>query len=153
SPYTERGESNRLFSTPLPACVRRTSFARRGWGWRINNMAERMRITIAGAVQGVGFRPFVYRLASDLGIAGWVNNSPQGVMIEAEASPESLQAFLARLQSDKPAHALIQCLSAMRLTPVGYTQFEIRQSENSGGKTALILPDLAICAECLREIL
>ncbi len=112
----------------------------------------RVKIVIHGAVQGVGFRPFVYRLATELNAKGWVLNSAQGVFIEVEGAKEQLEEFLRRLQRDKPPRAFIQSLESVWLDPVGYTAFEIRHSDESGQKTALILPDIATCPDCLREI-
>src|SRR5450432_2310076 len=113
---------------------------------------ERRRVTVQGAVQGVGFRPFVYRLARELSLGGWVVNSPQGALIEVEAPPPLLDTFLSRLQTELPAHAVIQQLDWKSTPTTGECRFEIRQSDQSGAKTALILPDLAICPDCLREI-
>ena len=112
----------------------------------------RLRVTVRGAVQGVGFRPFVYRLATGLGCAGWVLNSAQGVFIEVEAVKGCLDAFLVRLERDRPPRASIQSLESVFLDPVGYGGFEIRES-SGGDKTAVILPDIATCAACLREVL
>ncbi len=112
----------------------------------------RLKIAVRGAVQGVGFRPFVHRLAAELGLAGWVNNSVEGVFIEAEGSRAGLEEFLARLQTEKPARSFIQSLESWWLDAAGYAGFEIRPSETGGGKTAIIMPDLATCPECLREI-
>ncbi len=112
----------------------------------------RLRMVIHGAVQGVGFRPFVYRLAMELQLTGWVLNSSQGVFIEVEGAKEQLEEFLRRLQRDKPPRAFIQSLESSWLDPVGYASFEIRHSEESGQKTAFILPDIATCPDCLREI-
>ncbi|HEY2800301.1 MAG TPA: carbamoyltransferase HypF [Chthoniobacterales bacterium] len=114
---------------------------------------QRIKIAVRGAVQGVGFRPFVYRLATELQLAGWVLNSSQGVLIEAEGPIESLQRFVRRLQEETPQHAVVQSLESSFLDPVGYASFKIRESSDAGGKTALILPDIATCSECLREIL
>jgi hydrogenase maturation protein HypF len=113
---------------------------------------ERRHLRIQGAVQGVGFRPFVYRLANELGLGGWVVNSPQGVVVEVEALPPLLDTFLTRLQDELPPHALIQELDWQRTHPLGERTFTIRHSDHNGAKTALILPDLATCPDCLREI-
>jgi hydrogenase maturation protein HypF len=113
----------------------------------------RLRVTIQGAVQGVGFRPFVCRLAGSLGLAGWVRNSPQGVSLEVEGVAARLHQFLLRLQSEKPPRSFIQSLESSFLDPVGHAVFEVRPSDESGAKTALLLPDIATCAECLREVL
>jgi hydrogenase maturation protein HypF len=114
--------------------------------------AARLKITVRGAVQGVGFRPFVFRLAEDLRLTGWVNNSPQGVFIEVEGPRAVLEKFRFRLEAEIPPRSFIQSLEAAWLDPVGYKNFEIRASETGGGKSALILPDIATCPDCLREI-
>jgi hydrogenase maturation protein HypF len=114
--------------------------------------AQRLRIVIQGAVQGVGFRPFIYRLASSLGLNGWVNNTNQGVYIEAEGEEESLNTFLLRIEDEKPPQAFIQSLEFSFLDPFGYTCFEVRESNSLGRTTTLILPDIATCPDCLREI-
>jgi hydrogenase maturation protein HypF len=113
---------------------------------------ERLRVTIRGAVQGVGFRPFVYRLAKELDLNGWVNNSPTGVFVEVEGASEKLKSFLFRLERERPPRAFIQSLESSFLDAVGFADFEIRRSDESGAKTAIVLPDIATCADCLREI-
>jgi hydrogenase maturation protein HypF len=116
-------------------------------------MITRLKIIVRGAVQGVGFRPFIYRLATGFGLKGWVNNSAQGVFIEVEGPRADLEAFLLRLEAEKPPRSSIQSLEASWLDPVGYTAFEIRASETGGAKTTLVLPDIATCPDCLGEIL
>jgi hydrogenase maturation protein HypF len=111
----------------------------------------RLKMTIRGAVQGVGFRPFVYRLAAELELNGWVNNTARGVFIEVEGPREKLDQFLLRVEREKPAISFIQSLESSFADPAGYTGFEIRKSEG-GEKTALVLPDIATCPECIREI-
>ncbi len=112
---------------------------------------RRLCVAVRGAVQGVGFRPFVFRLATDLGLTGWVRNSSQGVFLEVEGGEPALQEFLRRLEADKPAVSRIQSLEATFLDAAGFGRFEILDSL-PGAKTALILPDLATCPDCLREI-
>jgi hydrogenase maturation protein HypF len=112
----------------------------------------RLRVEVRGAVQGVGFRPFVYRLASELGLAGWVNNSSQGAVIEVEGKVDSLAEFLRRLRADKPLPCVLHDLTPVFLPTLGYTDFAVRDSSAGGAKTAVILPDLATCADCLHEI-
>jgi hydrogenase maturation protein HypF len=114
---------------------------------------HRLRIAIRGAVQGVGFRPFVYRLASDMSLTGWVNNSPQGVFIEVEGEKESLDDFLLRLEHEKPPLSFIQSLEYSLLEPVGFDGFEIRKSDEGGERCTVILPDIATCQQCRRELL
>ena len=113
---------------------------------------QRVRVVVRGAVQGVGFRPFVYRLATELQLAGWVSNSAQGVFIEVEGARDLLNRFLLRLEKEKPPRAVLQTFESSFLDSLNYSGFEIRESEESGEKTALILPDIATCADCVREI-
>jgi hydrogenase maturation protein HypF len=112
---------------------------------------RRLRVVIRGAVQGVGFRPFVYRVASEMELPGWVLNSAQGVFIEVDGEEASLQEFLVRIAREKPAIAHIQSMESSWLDPAGFPRFEIRESAG-GEKTTLILPDLATCPDCLQEI-
>jgi len=112
----------------------------------------RVSVQIHGAVQGVGFRPFVYRLASELGLKGWVINDSRGVFIEAEGEAAHVNAFVVRLQDEKPPLAIINALEVKWLEPRGFEHFEIRHSDDSGGKTVLVLPDIATCADCLNEV-
>ena len=113
---------------------------------------ERARIFITGVVQGVGFRPFIYRLAGEYGVMGWVNNSSQGVTIEAEAVHEQLELFMRNIECQKPPHASIHTIETEFLPPVGYSSFEIHHSDDTGAKSAIILADLATCPECLKEL-
>jgi hydrogenase maturation protein HypF len=112
----------------------------------------RLRLALRGAVQGVGFRPFVYRLANELGLTGWVNNSPQGVFIEVEGARAELEQFRHRLAAEKPPRSFIQGCEHSWLDALGYNNFEIRPSKADGKKAALVLPDIATCPDCLREI-
>jgi len=114
---------------------------------------ERLRLLVRGLVQGVGFRPFVYNLATELRLRGWVNNSSQGVAIEVEGQRPQLEAFLLRLQNDKPPHAAIHGIEPSWLEAVGHAHFTIRPSDENGPVTALILPDIATCPACLDEVL
>ena len=114
---------------------------------------QRAKVTVRGAVQGVGFRPHVFRLATELQLEGWVLNSSQGVFIEVEGASDSLRQFLVRLEREKPSRAVIQSLEYSFLDAVGYEGFEIGESDECGPKTTLILPDIATCADCLHDIL
>lgn len=119
----------------------------------MTSASRRLRLEIQGAVQGVGFRPFVYRLAMELGLTGWVINDTRGVFIEVEGTEPVLTTFRTRLPAEKPPLALIHSLESEWLSPVGYERFEIRHSEGTGAKTVLVLPDIATCADCLAEVL
>jgi len=93
---------------------------------RDSTAVERLRVVIGGAVQGVGFRPFVYQLAARLSLSGWVCNDSQGVQLEVEGAPEALRSFLTRLSTEKPPHTMITSLEPCFLDPAGYQEFEIR---------------------------
>jgi hydrogenase maturation protein HypF len=112
----------------------------------------RLRVLLQGAVQGVGFRPFVFRLAQEMNLPGWVLNSSAGVFVEVEGIKPSLDIFLLRLQAEKPPQARIWSLECSFLPPAGYRTFEIRPSPEEGEKTVTILPEIATCPDCLREI-
>jgi len=109
-------------------------------------------VGLYGAVQGVGFRPFVYRLATEMGLGGWVLNSSQGLVVEADGTPDQLERFLARLAAEKPAAALVLAREVSYLAPAGFTRFEIVASDQAVERTAAVLPDLATCPECLAEL-
>ncbi len=119
---------------------------------------QRLSLNIRGLVQGVGFRPFIYRLASELWLTGWVNNSMRGVSIEVEGARVQLQSFQKRLEIEKPPRSQIHSIESTWLEPVGYVGFCIRTSEIGSKiegykhKSAIVLPDLATCDDCRREI-
>ncbi len=114
--------------------------------------AQRLHLAVRGAVQGVGFRPFVYRLATEMGLPGWVVNAPQGLFVEVEGEQPRLDMFVRRLETEKPSRSSIQELECSFLDPVGFTHFEIRRSDGAGEITTLVPPDLATCADCRQEI-
>ncbi|MCG8353769.1 MAG: acylphosphatase, partial [Chloroflexales bacterium] len=113
---------------------------------------RRLKIEIHGAVQGVGFRPFVYRLATDLALGGWVINDTEGVFIEVEGPDTTLRSFLERIPAEKPPRAIIHSLESSWIATCGEQQFSIRHSATRGAKTVLALPEIATCADCLAEI-
>jgi hydrogenase maturation protein HypF len=113
---------------------------------------ERVRLTVGGIVQGVGFRPSVYRCARQFGVAGFVANSLAGVTIEAEGSPEAVAAFLRKVIDAPPAGARVVNVEVESLAPTGEATFEVRASSLEGERTATVLPDLATCDDCLREL-
>jgi hydrogenase maturation protein HypF len=114
---------------------------------------RRARIKVRGAVQGVGFRPHAWRLAAELALDGWVSNSAEGVLIEVEGRAGAIDAFVHALEARRPASAQIEALEVAAIAPRGETGFAIRPSRNEGPLSAAILPDLATCPECLRELL
>ena len=112
----------------------------------------RIRVTLCGAVQGVGFRPFVYRLAGELLLNGWVLNSSAGLVVEVEGPEEAIGQFLARLDREKPPAAVVLTREVSYLAPAGFARFEILSSDAADQKTAAVLPDLATCPDCLAEV-
>lgn len=114
---------------------------------------RRLRLEIAGAVQGVGFRPHVYRLATARGISGWVMNDASGVQVEVEGPVEVLEAFAEALLAAPPANARILGVTRSWGPPEGATgAFEIRASRAGATPTAVVLPDLAMCPDCLADL-
>ncbi len=103
-------------------------------------------------MQGVGFRPFVCRLATGLGLGGFVANTPFGALIEAEGEPELLDSFERRLWAELPPPGWIASAERWDLSPRGDGGFEILPSDARGETSALALPDLKVCMECLREV-
>ncbi len=121
-------------STPAPARVRR-------------------RLQVTGLVQGVGFRPFAHRLATDLGLAGVVRNDARGACIEIEGPPEAVDRFAARLVTEAPPLARIESVRADDLPPAGGDGFAIAPSDApSAAAHTLVPPDTATCPACLAEV-
>jgi len=110
-------------------------------------------ILVAGAVQGVGFRPFVHALATGLDLAGEVRNTSAGVEVRVEGDAAALDAFVARLVDDAPPLALIEDLSSVPAVPRGISGFSITLSEPGPRVDTLVTADAATCDECLAEIL
>ncbi|MCX6152686.1 MAG: carbamoyltransferase HypF [Candidatus Kapabacteria bacterium] len=112
----------------------------------------RINIKIQGTVQGVGFRPFIFRLANELNLKGFINNSSSGVTIEAEGEKSELDNFIYRIKSDKPNLSKLSSFDFHYLDLVGYNNFTINQSEISESINAHVLPDIAVCSDCLKEM-
>ncbi|MDA8141248.1 MAG: carbamoyltransferase HypF [Desulfobacteraceae bacterium] len=110
------------------------------------------RAQISGIVQGVGFRPFVHRLAHQFQLHGWVNNTAAGVTIEVEGPAQSVEAFFKALPAQKPPLAHITAIQIQDCPVTGYEAFTIEHSQAAPSRTALISPDVAICHDCLREL-
>ena len=113
---------------------------------------QRRLIWVQGVVQGVGFRPFVYRLARDHALRGWVRNTSAGVEIDIEGPPAALDAFERDLTADAPPLSRLEAVRVQQAAPVGYDAFVIRHSAAQQGDYQLISPDIATCAECRREL-
>ena len=114
--------------------------------------AQRLRVTLRGAVQGVGFRPFVYRLATEMSLTGWVLNSSSGLTVEVEGPPEALRRFEERIESERPKASVVNVHESVWLAAEGATRFEIHASDADTGKSVNVLPDLATCSDCRAEL-
>ncbi len=112
----------------------------------------RVRVRVHGTVQGVGFRPYVYRLASEHGLDGYVLNDAHGVLLEAEGSQEALERFVARLEREAPPLARIERILTERLPPAGEGGFKILPSPRGDPADAPVAADTATCEDCLREL-
>jgi hydrogenase maturation protein HypF len=114
-------------------------------------LGDRIRIKVTGIVQGVGFRPFIYNLAQSLNLKGFVLNSSEGVTIEVEG--KGIDDFLEKLKNSPPPLSRIESISTESLTPLGYENFEIKESLAEKDKFALVSADIAVCNDCLSELL
>jgi hydrogenase maturation protein HypF len=112
----------------------------------------RLKINITGVVQGVGFRPFIYRLAKEIGLKGYVLNDVGGVSIEAEGEEALLREFLLRIEKEKPTLSKIFSLRHAFLHDKGFKEFVIKESDDKGDMKVSLLPDIATCDECLQDI-
>ncbi|MEP6471165.1 MAG: carbamoyltransferase HypF [Acidobacteriota bacterium] len=117
-----------------------------------NEAVVRVGLRVRGTVQGVGFRPWVYRLATLQGLGGFVRNDSQGVWIEVEGDPESVRLFPEKLRAGAPPLSRVQAVEAVQLHPHGDVAFLVSASERETGVAAAVPPDAATCAECLREL-
>ncbi|MBW3619941.1 MAG: carbamoyltransferase HypF [Actinobacteria bacterium] len=113
---------------------------------------DRLHLRIEGIVQGVGFRPFVFRLATELGLGGRVWNDAQGVLVDVEGEADLLPVFLRRLRSEAPALSRIEGVETSSLPPRGTRTFEIAASATGGAATVPVSPDVATCDACAREV-
>ncbi|MFY9737411.1 MAG: carbamoyltransferase HypF [Candidatus Cybelea sp.] len=111
-----------------------------------------VRLHITGVVQGVGFRPFVYRVAQRHGVAGWVLNAEDGVHVVAEANDDAIAHFVDEVRHSPPPAAHVATFDVTPVAFAGLVAFEIRESAAAGAPTVRISPDLAVCADCLREL-
>jgi hydrogenase maturation protein HypF len=113
---------------------------------------SRLRVRVTGTVQGVGFRPYVYRLADELALGGFVLNDAHGVLIEVEGSTSVVDRFLERLPSEAPPLAVVERVSVEEQVPSGHVAFAIRESVAGSVPDAPVTPDSATCDDCLREL-
>ncbi len=116
-------------------------------------MSKRLRLVVSGVVQGVGFRPLVYRLAKELGLRGWVRNTTCGVEVDVEGEEHALESLRSRILTSPPPQSFIHDCQSLYLDPAGYSDFRVEESEASARLEVFITPDLATCSECIAELL
>ena len=123
-------------------------------GKRVNNSpCCALAILCRGTVQGVGFRPFVYNLAKQLGLSGWVLNSTKGLEIHAEGPADKLEDFVCRIREQPPRLAKIASMEINKVDCCGYTDFSIRLSASEEETDVLVPPDTTVCSDCVTEVL
>ncbi|WP_299426005.1 acylphosphatase, partial [uncultured Meiothermus sp.] len=117
------------------------------------SLEQTWRIRVQGVVQGVGFRPFIYRLALQLGLSGWVRNDLEGVLIEASATPERLTQLVELIREQAPPAARLEQVEILEKRPGSLPDgFAIVESESTGPMATRISPDLTVCPDCLSEL-
>ncbi|MEX2492245.1 MAG: carbamoyltransferase HypF [Nitrospirales bacterium] len=117
-----------------------------------SDQRERIQLTIRGTVQGIGFRPFVFRLAQDLSLGGWIANTPQGTLLELEGTQKNLHAFQKRITTELPLTGSIQAMTSTYVPVMGQRSFSIRPSQGDDQTQSVLAPDLATCEDCLQDM-
>jgi hydrogenase maturation protein HypF len=118
----------------------------------MNNICRRY-VVVTGIVQGVGFRPFVYNIAVDNGLKGWVKNTSEGVYVDIEGPQESVEIFLHKLTNEAPPLSKIDDIIIENRDVKNYTEFSIEKSDDNDRTITLISPDVATCKDCEKEIM
>jgi len=111
------------------------------------------KITVKGVVQGVGFRPFIHRLAIAHNLSGWVLNSSGGVIIEVEGEKETIECFYSNIPRLAPPLAVVKAASIDFHSPRNLNDFQVKRSLSGNGEFVLVSPDISICEKCLKELL
>jgi hydrogenase maturation protein HypF len=117
-----------------------------------NNENTALKIKVKGLVQGVGFRPFIYRLAFQHGISGWVENRNDGVIIQGEGSSEKLDNFVIGIRNDAPQASNIFSITKEKVESNGFSDFQIIKSENTSTEITDVSPDIAVCDACIEDL-
>ena len=112
----------------------------------------RVRIRVRGVVQGVGYRPFVHRVATEWALAGHVGNDTDGVFVEVEGPRAAVEAFEERLRGDAPPLARVDAVESSSMDAVGEAGFRIVESRSDSAVRTFVAPDAALCEDCLREL-
>src|SRR5580704_16514063 len=112
----------------------------------------RLHIRVRGVVQGVGYRPFVHRVAREWALAGHVGNDTDGVFVEVEGPRSAVEAFEERLRADAPPLARVDAVESSPMDTVGEAGFRIVESRSDSAVRTFVAPDAALCDDCLREL-
>lgn len=115
-------------------------------------MLKRLQITARGLVQGVGFRPFIYHLATKFSLTGFVQNDTNGIFIDVEGHDESIKEFLDHIIKSPPPHVIIDDIRCRSFPPRGYREFAIEESAIKEGKATIVSADISTCQDCLKEL-
>ena len=115
-------------------------------------MTKSLRFQIRGTVQGVGFRPWIYRLANQLNLKGFVLNTSQGASIEIEGLDTQVERFIYKIKTELPIHCVMTKCLLTDIPPKGFVQFKILPSLEGERHEAFVLPDMASCPECIKDI-
>ena len=111
-----------------------------------------LQITITGLVQGVGFRPFVFRIAIRFGLTGWVRNTNENVTIIVSGTPENIHGFLNSFRDETPPAAMIDDISILEIETISFPSFTIHHSHDISSQITEISPDIAVCEACLQDM-
>jgi len=111
-----------------------------------------LQISVTGLVQGVGFRPFIFRIATKLNLSGWVQNTNENVIIQVTGTSHNLNLFLLSLKEEAPTAAMIRDISTIEMESKDFGSFSIRESNDLSEEITEISPDIAVCDECLRDM-
>ncbi len=117
-----------------------------------NKNHKAVKVHITGLVQGVGFRPFIYRLAHRYGLTGWVENRNDGVFIKAEGDRDAIDSFIKAIITEAPAASAIEKVEAEEIILERFTDFRIVKSSNTSDRVTDISPDIAVCDDCLEDL-
>lgn len=115
-------------------------------------MIKRVRYLFSGVVQGVGFRPFIYRIATRHSLSGFVQNRPDGVIVEVEGPADALESFMSSVNKELPPLADISGISSENIEVSNDETFRIIESDTRGIGKVYITPDIATCDDCLKEL-
>ena len=115
-------------------------------------IAKTIQIIVTGLVQGVGFRPFVFRISTRFELTGWVQNTNENIRIEVTGTEQNLEYFLNSLKEEAPPAAMIEEISTLEIDTIDFPAFTIRDSHDISDKITEISPDIAVCEDCLRDI-